>query len=115
MVNGVRFEGSLRVFSAQALQAVVQAHLGQVLSWQQMQALAGDVTRHYRDQGYVAATALLPEQDLQGGLLRILVFEGDPDPRLPVRVEATPGLRLDTGWISRFMQSTLGAARTGAA
>lgn len=109
MVNGVRFEGSLRVFSAQALQAVVQAHLGQVLSWQQMQALAGDVTRHYRDQGYVAATALLPEQDLQGGLLRILVFEGDPDPRLPVRVEATPGLRLDTGWISRFMQSTLGS------
>ena len=109
LVSGVRFEGNLRVFTPQALAAVVQAQMGQVLTWQQMQALAGDVTRHYRDRGYVAAAALLPEQDLQGGLLRILVFEGEPDPRLPVRVEASPGLRLDTGWISRLMQSTLGS------
>lgn len=73
-----------------------------------MQAAVGDLTRHYRDQGYVAAAAVLPEQDFKEGLLRILIFEGDPDPRLPVRVEAAEGLRLDTGWISQVMQASLG-------
>lgn len=107
-ISDFQFEGQLRVFSQEALGRVLSQYRGHRLNQAQMQAAVGDLTRHYRDQGYVAAVALLPEQDFQKGILRILIFEGDPDPRLPVRVEAAEGLRLDTGWISKVMQASLG-------
>ena len=81
-----RFEitGASRIDNA-ALQSRLADLVGQELGFAQMQAAADRIAALYRERG-LHATALLPEQTLADGVLRIVVVEG----RLgKVRVEST--------------------------
>lgn len=94
VIKEVRFVGNT-VLTNLALQALVWP--GQdggpraptALSFTQMQALANDVTRYYREQGYLAAIALLPAQDLSSGILTIEVLEGQLD-QVKVNADSQP-------------------------
>ncbi|MDF0731841.1 ShlB/FhaC/HecB family hemolysin secretion/activation protein [Pseudomonas entomophila] len=60
--------------------------IGQCLGVSQLNALLKAITDHYLDRGLVTSRAYLPQQDLSGGHLQVLVVEG--------RLE---GLRPDDG------------------
>lgn len=63
-------------FSEAELHALVADAEGKDLSLPELQRLAGRITRHYRERGYLLARAYLPAQAVRDGVVRIAVLEG---------------------------------------
>lgn len=83
----LRFEGNA-VLSESELQAAVAPFLGAPLSLQRLNDATAAVQALYQGRGYLFATAVIPQQDVVDGSVRIAVFEG----RLgSVRVRGTAG------------------------
>jgi hemolysin activation/secretion protein len=82
--------------------------IGRNVTFSQLEKAVGSITRNYRDRGYVAATALLPQQSFAGGRIEVMVYEGDLDPDRPVRFESKEGLRLNTEWAARIVKNAIG-------
>ncbi|AOL94111.1 ShlB/FhaC/HecB family hemolysin secretion/activation protein [Porphyrobacter sp. LM 6] len=59
--------------------AVIEPYAGRSLSRAELRQLTDQVADHARKQGYILATAWIPEQALTGGMLRIRVDEGGID------------------------------------
>lgn len=72
--------------SAAERDALLKPFIDQCLGVTQLNALLKAITDHYLDRGLVTSRAYLPQQDLSGGHLQVLVVEG--------RLE---GLRPDAG------------------
>jgi hemolysin activation/secretion protein len=64
------------IYSADALQTLIQDGLGKELTLAEIEALAGRITQHYRSNGYLLAQAYLPAQDIRDGKVEIAVLEG---------------------------------------
>ncbi|MFB4391823.1 ShlB/FhaC/HecB family hemolysin secretion/activation protein [Pseudomonas sp. LS_2] len=62
---------------------VLQPFIGQCLGVTQLNALLKAITDHYLDRGLVTSRAYLPQQDLSGGHLQVLVVEGRLEGLLP--------------------------------
>jgi hemolysin activation/secretion protein len=82
--------------------------IGRNVTFSQLEKAVGTITRNYRDRGYVAATALIPQQSFTGGRIEVMVYEGDLDPDRPVRFESKEGLRLNTDWAARIVKNAIG-------
>ncbi|MBB3143182.1 ShlB/FhaC/HecB family hemolysin secretion/activation protein [Halomonas organivorans] len=74
-LSGVRFEGNTR-FSDEALKEVIHDLLNEPLDLAGLRHLANQVSRYYRQQGYLFARAFLPAQSLDDGVLTLRVLEG---------------------------------------
>ncbi|HEX4916260.1 MAG TPA: ShlB/FhaC/HecB family hemolysin secretion/activation protein [Limnobacter sp.] len=74
-LQGVRFTGNT-VFTSEALLAVISSQLQKPLDLAQVSALAEDISRHYRDQGYGFGRAFIQNDSLKDGVLTIRVVEG---------------------------------------
>jgi hemolysin activation/secretion protein len=74
-VTKVRFSGVTAV-PLPLLEEVARPDIGNELSFDQLDALAGRVTKLYRDRGFFIARAYLPQQELKDGSIEILVLEG---------------------------------------
>jgi hemolysin activation/secretion protein len=75
VLKNVVFEGNT-VLSAEVLQQLVAPSLGVSLDLAGLRGVAERVSERYRSSGYPFARAFLPPQDLQEGVLRIQVLEG---------------------------------------
>ena len=64
------------LLSAQELERFYATLIGRTVSVADMFAVAAAIENDYRDKGYVTTRALLPEQQIEGGAVRILVVEG---------------------------------------
>ena len=73
-VNGLVFEGNT-VFTSEELAAVVDLPAGEWLTLPQLQTHLGRITEHYRKAGYPLASAHIPAQVLQDGLVVVHVSE----------------------------------------
>ncbi|WP_395488904.1 ShlB/FhaC/HecB family hemolysin secretion/activation protein [Cedecea davisae] len=62
-----------------ALKALLAPSLGKPLSFSELQLMAAQVTRYYRERGYLVARAVLPPQNLGQGNMVIRVIEGTLD------------------------------------
>lgn len=69
-------EGDTRV-SVQKLHEVTNDYKGRELSLEEMNEVADVVTMVYQDNGYILAQAYIPEQEIEDGILRIAINEGD--------------------------------------
>lgn len=74
-IQSFRLEGVSAVPEAQ-LQSLLAPALGQSLSFADLQRLCERLTQHYRQAGYLVATAYLPAQQISDGNVRITVLEG---------------------------------------
>lgn len=74
-VRGFRVVGST-VFSEEQLREVLDPYNGRELSSEQLVELRDLLTRLYVDRGYVNSGALIPDQDLTGGIVEIRIVEG---------------------------------------
>lgn len=61
---------------AAALAPAHQAYLGKSVSQADLAAIAEAVTRQYRAAGYHLSRAIVPPQDIRGGVIQIKVIEG---------------------------------------
>lgn len=71
----VSVEGAT-LLSNDELQQYYSARIGQVVTVADMFAVAAAIENDYRNRGYVTTRALVPEQHIEDGAVRILVIEG---------------------------------------
>ena len=64
------------LLSEELLEELTRPYEGRCLSLGDLNALLDEINQSYIDRGYVTSRALLPEQDLTGGVLRLIVVEG---------------------------------------
>jgi hemolysin activation/secretion protein len=74
-VRFIRIEGGTEVAAA-AFRPAVEPFLGRTLGSRELSALASAVADVARRSGYGLATAWIPEQTVEGGLLRVALDEG---------------------------------------
>jgi len=74
-VKGFHFEGN-SVFTEARLRRVVERFVDLQLNLYDLSKAADAVTRYYRDQGYPVASAYVPVQRVEDGLVVIQVLEG---------------------------------------
>ena len=99
-LSGFRFEGNT-VLTGGELQALLASELGKPMRLAELNALGRKIREAYAERGYLARV-VLPEQDLAGGILRMVVQES----RLgAIRVEGIEETRVServvTGTIAR--------------
>ncbi|MBX3530643.1 MAG: ShlB/FhaC/HecB family hemolysin secretion/activation protein [Rhizobiaceae bacterium] len=63
-------------FTQEQLATIAAPFVGRTLDFAGIQALINAVNEQYAERGIITASATLPEQDLEGGVLRIELIEG---------------------------------------
>ncbi|MGB1236681.1 MAG: ShlB/FhaC/HecB family hemolysin secretion/activation protein [Pseudomonadales bacterium] len=74
-IERVEFSGHT-VFSTEQLNQVIEEELDREHSFIGLKNLATRITRHYRQMGYLMATAYLPQQDISDNVLKVEILEG---------------------------------------
>lgn len=69
------FEGNHR-FSDRELRKVVAPYTGRDITPEELEEARVALTKHYIEAGYVTSGAVLPDQDVEGGIIRIQLVEG---------------------------------------
>jgi len=75
LISEIQFSKS-ELLSDADLQAVAKPYVGRQLSAADIQHLLDDVTKLYQSKGILTGVPVLPQQDLQTGVMRILLVEG---------------------------------------
>lgn len=76
MINEIEFSGNT-VIDTQTLEKVAAPYTNRKLTLEEMSELVDLITITYQEQGYILARAYLPKQDIQAGVLKIAVMEGN--------------------------------------
>ena len=74
-VTDFMFENNT-VYSNAELKMVIDRFRERSLGIRELNEIAGAVTLYYRNKGYFLAQAYIPEQDINQGLIRVIVLEG---------------------------------------
>lgn len=74
-VRKIRLQGNT-VFPTATLEQVTAAYENRSLTTDELQRLRQDLTRYYVDRGYINSGAVIPDQDVEGGIIDILIVEG---------------------------------------
>lgn len=91
------------VFGDQELQEITKSYLNRPISIIDLLQVRTKITELYIDKGYITSGAYLPEQDLQGGIVKIQIVEGGID-----EIKITGLNRLNEGYIqSRIAIATI--------
>ena len=75
VLNGIEFDGNT-VFSDAELLELVKERLGKKVSIEELEGVRKAISKHYYDHLYVNSGAVIDEQDLAGGILKIRIVEG---------------------------------------
>ena len=84
VLGAVNIEGAT-VFSSEELAKSFEPFLASQVGQAELDKIAADITDRYRRAGYLLSYAMVPEQSVQSGIVRIRVVEGYVD---RVRIEA---------------------------
>jgi hemolysin activation/secretion protein len=90
MIGGVSVEG-VEVIPREAFAPVMSAYLGKQASARDLQVLAKAVASVARDRGYVFATAFVPAQTIDAGIVKVRIDAGDI---AAVRITGSASVRL---------------------
>ena len=74
-VKRIEVKGST-IFSIEKLNPITQPLEGRTVTLEELQKVADDITQLYLNQGYLTSRAVLPEQAITDGIVRIRVIEG---------------------------------------
>ncbi|MCK6418125.1 MAG: hypothetical protein L6Q57_04200 [Alphaproteobacteria bacterium] len=75
ILRGIVIEGA-SVWPQNELAKPLQSKIGQSVSVADVFRLAGQITQKYRDAGFILSRAVVPEQEIDKGFVRIQVVEG---------------------------------------
>lgn len=105
-VQGFQIEGQLKAFTADELTWLLQDLIGQELTFEEIQSAADRIARHYQAKGYFLATAIIPKQEVVGGIVKILVNEGKLDSKKPYQIKGQE-LRMSEERLAAYIDSAL--------
>jgi hemolysin activation/secretion protein len=71
------------------------------LTFSQIQRIAETITNFYQDQGYFLAQAIIPKQDVDNGVIELIIQEGTLDESEPLIINDTGSV----GYPLRLKQS----------
>lgn len=74
-VNKIDLEGNT-VFTTEELQTVIVKYEGQQLSLDDLGKAVDEINQKYREKGYLTSQAYIPPQDIENGVVKIMVVEG---------------------------------------
>jgi hemolysin activation/secretion protein len=74
-IHEIQFSRS-ELLSADELRALAQPYVGRTLTSMDLQQLLDGIAALYQSRNVLTAVGVLPQQDLQSGLLRVLLVEG---------------------------------------
>lgn len=74
-INSLSLEGA-NAYDRQELETVYKEKLGKTVSLADLYGIAGDLTRKYRNDGYILTQVIVPPQTIEGGTARLQVVEG---------------------------------------
>ena len=103
VLKGIEFDGNT-VFSDAELLELVSNRVGKKVSIEELEAVRKTISKHYIDHRYVNSGAVIEDQDLAGGVLKIRVVEGWLD---VVNVMNKEGW-LRTGYLRKRIHSEVG-------
>jgi hemolysin activation/secretion protein len=75
LLTAVRIEGGSPLAPGD-IEAVYQDRLGKPISQTGLAALAGEISQRHRDAGYHLTRAIIPPQDIKGGIVTIRIIPG---------------------------------------
>ncbi|MEE9345346.1 MAG: ShlB/FhaC/HecB family hemolysin secretion/activation protein [Methylococcales bacterium] len=75
-IKEIRITGNT-VFSDQTLKKITTHYENRTVTNEQLQALRYQLTRYYIDQGYINSGVILPDQQVQDGIIQLQVIEGE--------------------------------------
>lgn len=64
------------VFNSAQLAKVVAPYTGRVITSEELEEARVELTKHYVEAGYITSGAVLPDQDVKDGIVRIEIVEG---------------------------------------
>jgi hemolysin activation/secretion protein len=102
LLQRIRWDGNT-VFSDEALNELAAPWLDREVTFEDLQALRIRITRHYIDRGYVNSGAVIPDQEVVSGRIRVKVVEG----RL-AEVAVSGNSRLKTSYVRRRLAAASG-------
>ena len=105
ILSEVKFEGDILLLQLdhennKALQAVIKPWLGRWVTFNDLQAMTLAVTRFYRQQGFVAAQAILPPQTIYEDVVVINIISGRLD-----KPQVNNHSRLNTDFVIGMIES----------
>ncbi len=103
LLKGIEFDGNT-VFSDAELLELVKDRIGKKVSIEELEGVRKTISKHYFDQRYVNSGAVIDEQDLAGGVLKIRIVEG----RLNVVNVMNKGGWLRTGYLDERIHREVG-------
>ncbi|MDD5044785.1 MAG: POTRA domain-containing protein [Candidatus Omnitrophica bacterium] len=74
-IKEISFSGNT-VVSTPELKRITAKYEGRELSFKDMKEMTKALENEYHSQGYFLASAYLPEQDIKGGVLKVVILEG---------------------------------------
>ncbi len=75
VLQSLKIEGAT-AFTKEELTPYYAGEIGKEISLKRLYAIAREITRHYRDEGFMLSKALVPQQDFSSGHIRLVVVEG---------------------------------------
>jgi len=77
-LQGIEFEG-MTVYAPEDLLPLYEGKLGTEVALTEVFRIANQVTARYRDDGYILSRAVVPQQEIRAGIVRIRILEGYVD------------------------------------
>lgn len=77
-LNGIEFEG-METYEPAELQSVYADKLGQNITLADVYAISTALTNKYRNDGYILSQVKVPPQTIEGGIVKLRVYEGFVD------------------------------------
>lgn len=75
VLNSIEVTGST-LFSREDFLFAYESHLGKEISFKELEEIAVRIKGLYKEKGYLTTTAIVPEQEIKDGRVRIHVIEG---------------------------------------
>ncbi len=100
------FSGNTQ-FSSLELEALLNSYTGHEIGFNDLQAAAEIISKHYRSAGFFLASAYLPQQSIKQGQVEIAILEGQLDNRhlTADTIQAIGELRLNKAVLQAFLDS----------
>lgn len=74
-VSRIDLQGN-SIFSRQALESIITAYEGRLITSEELHELARKLTSHYLQSGYVNSGVVIPDQRVENGIVTLQVIEG---------------------------------------
>ena len=88
-IKEFKFEGEIKAFTKEALKKVIQDLYNKELTFADIQSAASRIKNFYNQKGYFLANAVIPKQEVQNGIVIIVITEGKLDSKNPYIIKKT--------------------------